>query len=222
MTRIPGVPVTRAPLPFPLAIRSSLETRPSCLPSNFEFFFSEKKKKEENETSEPRYHFLSFFPFVFAKTKRKKLSFSTAARIFLMAWWWKMPIGRTRRIPPLWEEGRKEGSWILDASSFSMHINHRAGWGPRSRPFIKPAEICYAANLRVSPPPSPPPPPPRQPSTRRENVRTLEKSQLWISFWDSREENSFFVFSLSLSLYALRISFISRSILIVFSRWRKS
>ena len=118
-----------------------------------------------------------------------------------------MPIGRTRRIPPLWEEGRKEGSWILDASSFSMHINHRAGWGPRSRPFIKPAEICYAANLRVSPPPSPPPPP-RQPSTRRENVRTLEKSQLWISFWDSREENSFFVFSLSLSLsLSLRSSY---------------
>lgn len=123
-----------------------------------------------------------------------------------------MPIGRTRRIPPLWEEGRKEGSWILDASSFSMHINHRAGWGPRSRPFIKPAEICYAANLRVSPPPSPPPPPPRQPSTRRENVRTLEKSQLWISFWDSREENSFFVFSLSLSLrssYFFHFSFYS-------------
>lgn len=124
-----------------------------------------------------------------------------------------MPIGRTRRIPPLWEEGRKEGSWILDASSFSMHINHRAGWGPRSRPFIKPAEICYAANLRVSPPPSPPPPPPRQPSTRRENVRTLEKSQLWISFWDSREENSFFVFSLSLSLFTL---FVFLSFLVLF------
>lgn len=70
MTRIPGVPVTRAPLPFPLAIRCSLETRPSCLPSNFEFFFSEKKKKEENETS---LLFFIIFSLRFRENEKKKI-----------------------------------------------------------------------------------------------------------------------------------------------------
>lgn len=72
MTRIPGVPVTRAPLPFPLAIRS-LETRPSCLPSNFEFFFSEKKKKRGKRNERTSLSFFIIFSLRFRENEKKKI-----------------------------------------------------------------------------------------------------------------------------------------------------